>query len=318
MDASANEFNVPNLKSLSHYADNTYSQFGEDGIIAEILRRLETVTSLDHWCAEFGAWDGVFLSNTCKLIRESSYSAVLIEGDPKRVEQLVGNFPQRAVLKICKFVSFEGPDTLDAIFRGTPIPSNFDFLSIDVDGVDYHIFESLRTYRPKVICVEFNPTIPNTVDFVQARDFGVKHGSSALAFVRLAKSKSYALVASTSTNLIFVDAAHLDSAALEEAHLEDLNEQGNDPQFVFVGYDGTILSNKDQINLIWHSLPVPVSKIQFLPKSLRVFSGDYRNSKRLQFVLFLLLRMPRNLARRIWVKATIRHSSFWQNFGGPS
>lgn len=286
-------------KPLSDYADSTYSQFGEDGIVAEILRRITSAIALDGWCAEFGAWDGVHLSNTCKLIREQSYSAVLIEGDAERVKELSQNFPQQNVRKICRFVNFEGPDSLDKIFSETPIPADFDFLSIDVDGVDYYIFESLREYRPKVICIEFNPTIPNVVDFVQARDFKVKQGSSARAIARLARSKKYALVASTPCNLIFVDYAYLQGVAESEVSLEDINEQGNDPQYIFAGYDGTILSNKDQIELIWHGLPVPISKVQFLPKSLRQYGGDYGLSKELKFVSYLFLRSPRNAARRL-------------------
>ena len=44
---------------------------------------------------------------------------------------------------------------------------NFDFLSIDVDGCDYYLFESLTKYKPKLICIEYNPTIPNDVEFIQ-------------------------------------------------------------------------------------------------------------------------------------------------------
>ena len=31
---------------------------------------------------------------------------------------------------------------------------NFDFISIDVDGLDYFIFDKLNKYLPKVICIE--------------------------------------------------------------------------------------------------------------------------------------------------------------------
>jgi len=286
-------------KALNEYADSTYSQSGEDGIIAEILQRLESAVSLDGWCAEFGAWDGVHLSNTCKLIRERSYSAVLIEGDPDRVTDLFQNFPQENVFKVCKFVKFDGPDSLDRIFSRTPIPSNFDVLSIDVDGADYYIFESLRSYRPKVVCIEFNPTIPNAVDFVQAKDFTVNHGSSGRALIRLARSKSYALVASTHCNLFFVDIAHLRAVSAHEACLEDVNEQGNHPQYIFSGYDGSILSNKEEVNLLWHGLTVPMGKVQFLPRSLRKHAADYGTLKQLGLILYLIFQLPYTGIRRL-------------------
>ena len=94
------------MKNLSDYSDNTYSQYGEDGIIEEILNRIENKYSLDNWCVEFGAWDGIYLSNTCRLIRERNFNAVLIEGDKNKVKELEVNFPQENVFKICKFIHF--------------------------------------------------------------------------------------------------------------------------------------------------------------------------------------------------------------------
>jgi len=48
--------------SLSSYQNNIYSQFGEDGIIEEILNRINRKAELSGWCVESGAWDGIYLS----------------------------------------------------------------------------------------------------------------------------------------------------------------------------------------------------------------------------------------------------------------
>ena len=172
---------------------DVYSQFGEDGIIEGILKDMPQ----NKWCVEFGAWDGIYLSNTCNLIRNRQYRAVLIEADPKRFSELNENIDSSKNILINKFIRFEGHDTLDNTLLQTGIPADFDFLSIDIDGNDYYIFESLSVFRPKVICIEFNPTIPNEVIFVQKRDFRVKHGASAGAIMQLATRKGYALVAAT-------------------------------------------------------------------------------------------------------------------------
>ena len=164
------------LDDLKQFKQNVYSQHGEDGIISEILHRISMTCSLDQWCVEFGAWDGLHLSNTARLIKEFGYSAVLIEGDTKRAKNLALNFPQSNVHAINRFISFEGENTLDNILSKTPIPSDFDFLSIDIDGVDYWVLDSMETVRPKIICIEFNPTIPNAVDFVQPKNFSVRQG----------------------------------------------------------------------------------------------------------------------------------------------
>ena len=279
-----------NDKSLSRFSDNVYSQFGEDGIIREILSRLRTHIELDSWCVEFGAWDGVFLSNTCRLIKEEGFSAVLIEGDKEKSAVLERNFPQEQVHKICKFIHFEGADSLEATLSQTPIPHNFDFLSIDVDGVDYHILESIQLFKPKLICIEFNPTIPNSVDFVQPRDFALKQGSSAKAIVRLAKEKSYSLVASTNCNLFFVP-DHLRKFVVEqEQTIEFLNPSGNEGTYLFVGYDGTVLSNKESLEILWHGLTIPVSELQVLPGPLRAFQSDYGILRNTMFRMFKLWR----------------------------
>ncbi len=50
---------VPTLQQLQTFAANVHSQFGEDGIIAEILDRIEAHMPLSRWSCEFGAADGV-------------------------------------------------------------------------------------------------------------------------------------------------------------------------------------------------------------------------------------------------------------------
>lgn len=75
---------MPNL-SLNTYAVDTYSQFGEDGILKEVFKRLKVD---DPWCVEFGAWDGVAFSNTRSLI-EKGWNAVLIELNPRKFKELL-------------------------------------------------------------------------------------------------------------------------------------------------------------------------------------------------------------------------------------
>ena len=99
-------------------------------------------------------------------------------------------------------VGSDDEDSLEAILTREKIFESIDFLSIDVDGDDYHIFESLRKIRPRVIACEYNPTIPSHLALVPR-----KHnyfGCSSLSLVRLALSKGYDLVAITETNCFFV------------------------------------------------------------------------------------------------------------------
>ncbi|RZB36739.1 MAG: hypothetical protein SRB2_01818 [Desulfobacteraceae bacterium Eth-SRB2] len=149
---------------LLDFKSDTYSQTGEDGIIKKIL---EIIPQNDKWCVDFGAWDGLYLSNTRNLIEAKCYSAILIEGNKIKFAELQKNYAQnKNVITINRFVGFENENNLDQILKMTPIQNDFDFLSIDIDGNDYHVWKAMSDYNPKIVCIEFNPTIPTEIEFI--------------------------------------------------------------------------------------------------------------------------------------------------------
>ncbi len=288
------------MQPLGQYAHDVYSQDGEDGILFEILTRLGVIDSDGpKWVVEFGAWDGVHLSNSCNLIRNHGFSAVLIEANTKRFKELCTNIPQSNVHKINRFVALEGDQRLDAILTETPIPEDFDLISIDIDGCDYHIWDSLEAYRPKAVIIEFNPTIPVDVPFINPRDFSVQQGSGVKAMDDLARAKGYTSVFVKGGNLFAVrdDLVHLvcpdTPPSIEEMADPDAR------MFLFVGYDGTLLSNKAEVPMLWHPTNLSVGDMQPLPRKLRRFSGHYGP---LQWGWFGLLDYSRR-ARR-WLRGS--------------
>jgi hypothetical protein len=285
------------LLPLDSFKKNVHSQFGEDGIISEILNRLSKGVELDKWCVEFGAWDGIHLSNTYNLITNKNYHSVLIEGDKKKYIDLCKNIPQVNAHKICAFVTFDGASTLDKLLASTPIPKNFDFLSIDIDGCDYHILDSLQDYSPKTICIEFNPTIPNEVEYIQPKNFSIKHSSSPKSILKLAESKGYKLVATTQCNLLLVKKEYIHLIRNEsECTLENLRDDSEIKVFLFIGFDGTLLSNKESIYFNWHGIRKYIDEMQVLPKVLRRFKPDYNL---LQLTYFKIWRPIKRLIRLI-------------------
>jgi hypothetical protein len=182
------------------------SQGGEDGIIREIFRRLEVERG---WFVELGAHDGVHFSNTYPL-RQKGWSGVGIECDPDRYRELQSNVAGTPYVAICKKVSRTGPDSLDAILAETALPRDFDLLSLDVDGLDYWVWESLREFRPAVVVIEYNPffsaTEAKTLPFVDNyKAEWPYYGASAAAFDKLGRSRGYMLVGYTGgLNLFFV------------------------------------------------------------------------------------------------------------------
>ena len=242
------------------YKKNITSQFGEDGIIEEVLRRLEN--HIDKQCCEFGAWDGKYLSNTYNLITNQNYEAILIEGDTKKFNELNINFTKKKIIKLNKFVNFTGEDSLDNILGKTHFNLDFDFLSIDIDGLDYYIFESLRKFTPKLICIEFNPTIAKKVNFIQEKNAKINQGSSAKSIIDLGLKKDYFPIASTTCNLFFIHnkfkkfITNSDKFNINELLL-DLYDNS-----LFCSYDGKVFSAKStSIHKIINLLPFKIIKI---------------------------------------------------------
>lgn len=268
---------------LLDYRADTFSQAGEDGVIGKVL---EIIPENDFWCVEFGAWDGVHFSNTRHLIVDKDYRAVLIEGDQKKFTELQENYSQYLnVISINKFVGFKQSDGLDKILADTPIPKTFDFLSIDIDGNDYYVWKETEKYKPKVVCIEFNPTIPTEVDFVQTADQNINQGTSLLAITELGKTKGYELVSVLPFNAIFVRKKYFTSFKISNNRTYVLRKNTELITYIFTGYDGTTFLRGHRRN-VWHDIELSEAKVQTLPKFLRKYFYNYNWLEKFLFNFF--------------------------------
>ena len=244
---------------------NVTSQAGQDGVIERIF---EIMPPRTKYCVEFGAWDGKHLSNTWNLINNHAWSAAMIEGDPDKAAQLADRYRARKdVTCINRFVGFDvGVDTLDAILAGIGCPQDLDFMSIDIDGNDWHVWNSLEKYRPRLLIIEYNPTASNDLYYVQRRDFVNNKSNSLLALMELGKEKGYELI-SADHDAYFVQK--------EDFHLfptgdNDINFMNcYTPSFHFYqGFDGSMLMSGAP-KLIWQDFSFDESDIQVVPEKAR-------------------------------------------------
>lgn len=257
------------MQDLISYKKNVFSQFGEDGVIDKVFRILKS--DKEKWCVEFGAWDGISYSNTHSLIKNKGWNGVLIEVNKTRFNELLNTYlNSKKVVCLNKFVGFKGNNRLDKILANTKIPEEFDLLSIDIDGNDFYIWEGLKRYKPKVVLIEFNPTIPHDIEFVQSKDFGVFQGSSLLSLVKLAKSKRYELIATTDANAIFVRRKYYKLFKIKDNRPEVLHNNEKYLTKMFQLFDGTIVISGCQ-RLLWHGVNFAQDEMQVLPKVLRRF-----------------------------------------------
>lgn len=261
------------LPPLGEYKEDVHSQFGEDGIIAEILRRLgmdESQLARRLWCVEFGAWDGKHLSNTRRLIEERAARAVLIEGCPKRFADLVENTREfDGITPIQRMIEWKGANSLFRILQGTELPERFDILSIDVDGHDWFIWSSLRSYRATVVVVEYNPTMPYDLPVVPPYDPKQRWGCSLAALVELGREKGYSLAAVTDVNAIFVEDERFPELALADNSIRTLTHGLQDfHTYLFQTQDGRVGVCGNHM-MMWHQVMIDPAKIQPLPRPLR-------------------------------------------------
>jgi hypothetical protein len=192
---------------FGNYNKNVHSQNGEDGIIEEILHRLD-VDYNTSWCVDIGAWDGILYSNTYNLVKKGMHG-VFVEGASEKIPDLNNTAKfYKKIIPIEAFVSHNPADenSLDNILKRTPIPKDFECISIDIDSYDLAVWESLKEYSPKIVVIEVNSSIaPGIVwrngDPESIRQDGLPGGNTFSATNEVAKEKGYTLVMHTGNNI---------------------------------------------------------------------------------------------------------------------
>lgn len=177
---------------LTDYSENINSQFGEDGIIRQCLTRMGLAgISAERTCIEVGASDGRECSNTLWLRDVWGWERYLYEADDPLFNRQQPHPLDHSRLALIEAI---GAWSLDELTPVTP-----DFLSLDIDGDDFAILRGLQM-RPKLICAEFNHTIPLGWDIT-----GPQLGMSLSALLRLMKEKDYIYIGSNHCNAFFID-----------------------------------------------------------------------------------------------------------------
>jgi hypothetical protein len=178
---------------LTAFELRVFSQNGEDGVLAEILRRIGVAGG---GFVEFGVQDGTE-GNTVFLAHVLGWAGVYLEADDAGFAALERRWAASARVRTVH--AAVEPDTVQALFAGAGVPEEPDVVSIDVDGNDYWIWRALTRYRPRVVVIEYNGALEPGRRLVQPRDTGSWretefYGASLEALVALGERKGYRLV----------------------------------------------------------------------------------------------------------------------------
>lgn len=208
---------LPNSYYLQ-FAKNIYTQCGEDGIIDQLLKDLKIKGGV---VVEFGACDGVYISNVLNLWKNKNFNAILIESDDEKyndLQAICGRIDSVECLNYFINPDPNHPDCLDNILDKSKFKitkSNLVLVSIDVDTCDYAIFESMTRYTPKIIVIETN------TDYGPDQDHISEQGSSLKSITDLAERKGYTLVCHTG-NAFYVRDDLFEKLPQEDYSVENL------------------------------------------------------------------------------------------------
>lgn len=186
-------------KRLEPYGFKVYSQADEDGILEEIFRRLGISQGR---FVEIGVENGLEC-NSLYLIHKG-WRGAWVEGDARRRAAIESKFASILNRRVVLAIGMVTAENINRLFTDLGVADDLDFLSIDIDGNDIYLLESLAA-RPKVVCIEYNAKFPahlakqQTYDPRRSWAGGDYFGASLKAIARTAVAKGYRLVGTNIT-----------------------------------------------------------------------------------------------------------------------
>jgi len=173
------------------------SQHDEDGIVAEIFRRIGATS---RTFVEFGSGKGD--ENCTGFLLMQGWRGLWIEGSGEFVADIHRLWAREVEAgQLAVRNAMVTVDSIDHIIASAGFTGEIDFLAVDVDGNDYHILERIGAVTPRVICVEYNAGIPPEVAWVMPRNDSHawvsdkdQVGASLKALENLLSGRGYVLV----------------------------------------------------------------------------------------------------------------------------
>lgn len=194
--------------TINDHEKSVYSQNGEDGIIHFLVSQIGKDTGT---FIEIGSGAGL-VNCTSYLARKLKWSGIWINNTPlsSKVSKIV-----KKLKNIHFYQEQVSPRNVNSIIKKYLPSKKVDILSIDIDGLDYWVWEAITEISPRIVVIEYNASfgfhsivVRNIDPFSRYKihKSGFYHGASLVALTKLAKKKRYTLVGcdSTGVNAFFV------------------------------------------------------------------------------------------------------------------
>lgn len=197
-DLLASRGEIPSFRDTGF---RNYSQSDEDGLLLYLFSIIGFTNRLVLDVAAGAPIGG----NTTNLIVNWDFHGLLLEGNDRLVEESTAFYQhhQDTLLyppRIRK--AWITAENINQLVSKENIAGDIDLFSLDVDGVDYWLWEKLDVVTPRIVMVEYQDmffadeavTVPYSPDFNRFSIHPEFFGASLAAFVKLAHRKGYRLV----------------------------------------------------------------------------------------------------------------------------
>lgn len=236
-----------------------FSQWDEDGIIQYLISKIPI---RHETFIEFGV-ENYLESNTRFLLVNNHWRGLVLDArqsdvDYIRRDKIYWQYDLRASR------AWITRENINDLLRDSGFCEDLGLLSIDIDGNDYWIWESIQSFKPRILIVEYNSLFglqPIVVPYVQdfsrtaAHHSNLYYGASLGALHHLARKKGYILLGSNiwGHNAFFARediAAGFQGLDPQEAYVESKFREARDASGKL-----TYLRGPDRIRVI-EQLPV--------------------------------------------------------------
>jgi len=213
--------------NLSDYEFRITSQFGDDGIIQFLVSNLEIENKT---FVEFGV-ENYTESNTRFLLMKDNWTGLVIDGTDANIKYIKKDKYWRHDLRaVCAFIT---KDNINSLIENSGISGEIGLLSVDIDGNDYWVWQSISVINPVIVVSEYNALFgknPYSIPYEEDFDFRKKHyshlywGASLTALNYLAEKKGYSFVGcnQAGVNAYFVRKDKLNSRVVAKSATDNL------------------------------------------------------------------------------------------------
>lgn len=198
-----------------HDSHNKETEFGQAGVLHKIFK---TIGTTNKYFVEFGSEGTPTGQGNSYCLRKLGFEGLLMDARQHL---------NKAIFEVK--TEFIYSNNINKLFEKYQVPNSFDFLSIDIDNNDFHVWYNLsEKYVPRVVSIETSACFPKHLDIVLPEQMKPicpqpHSGSSALAIYNLGRYKGYSYVTHCGVDAIFIHDSIIQEYNVEWVDINNFN-----------------------------------------------------------------------------------------------